>query len=665
MPDILIGNIRGPQGETGPANTALASVYQFCTTDQGATIPNEGMWTSGVPQIEKGKYVWCRNIITWDSGPETILYSVGYVGNDGEFSGIELVNELGERVQALEDRTTPISKGGTESTTLEGAQAKLGITKLQEALAAVNDYTTGINLLPLTRNMEQGTKAVPFFSNFYFDGFNVVYPNQVEETIDEYGFTVHRFSRQGTNPDGTGGWTYWNYIPVIEIEPKKDYTLSFDLKIDAIATNGIFSLGFHDSSGTAIQGVNNNYSLTNANVHGIPKDHNQVELGKWYRVCIHFTSPADTKYFLGRCLQEGTSDFSCRKFKLEEGHINNPIWSQSPFDFANASKVASINDETTGINLLRGTRDFIQGTTPLVTGNKDRFTDGFYYNGGTVEKSTGDFSVYRNPTASFVGSLYPFENGVYTISAEIMFDEGFSSTSNNMAISLFRNQKGTSSINQSTNKGYNKAGLEQLLNTKFEFNQWYQISFSAEFSATDTNQYDYYITALCGCAYVRKVALYKGRINNPIWSQSPFDVASSYDVIEIIGNRSAIPEGDNINDYLTAGCYSCPTDASVSKISGLPSGLNVGFNLDVKYTLGVSNPSYISQVLTTRGDSTVYIRERANSTTWKPWRQTYANTTVRPYEGGGTNANSLEGAKQNLGITALEARIAALEAKLA
>lgn len=142
MPDILIGNVRGPKGETGPANTLLASVYQFCASDTGATIPQDGAWTSGVPQIEKGKYIWCRNILTWDSGPETILYSVGYVGYDGEFNGIELVDQLGNRVQALEDRVTPISKGGTESSTLEGARAKLGITALQDSIEKLKSTAT-------------------------------------------------------------------------------------------------------------------------------------------------------------------------------------------------------------------------------------------------------------------------------------------------------------------------------------------------------------------------------------------------------------------------------------------------------------------------------------------------------------------------------------------
>lgn len=132
MPEILIGNVRGPQGEVGPRNLLLATTYQFATSDTADTIPTE--WYSETPIVEQGQYCWCKNTMTWEEGEDTNLYSVGYLGRDGEFNGIELVNGLGERITALENRTTPISKGGTEATTLQGAQAKLGITALQEAI---------------------------------------------------------------------------------------------------------------------------------------------------------------------------------------------------------------------------------------------------------------------------------------------------------------------------------------------------------------------------------------------------------------------------------------------------------------------------------------------------------------------------------------------------
>lgn len=132
MPEILIGNVRGPQGEVGPRNLLLATTYQFAASDTADTIPTE--WYSETPIVEQGQYCWCKNTMTWEEGEDTNLYSVGYLGRDGEFNGIELVNGLGERITALENRTTPISKGGTEATTLQGAQAKLGITALQEAI---------------------------------------------------------------------------------------------------------------------------------------------------------------------------------------------------------------------------------------------------------------------------------------------------------------------------------------------------------------------------------------------------------------------------------------------------------------------------------------------------------------------------------------------------
>lgn len=321
MPDILIGNVRGPQGETGPANTLLASVYQFCASDTGATIPQDGAWTSGVPQIEKGKYIWCRNTLTWNSGPETILYSVGYVGYDGEFNGIELVDQLGNRVQALEDRVTPISKGGTESSTIEGAQAKLGITALKDALAKVNDCTTGVNLLRGTRDFRIGTELYGNQNSYYVDGFRNASSTPFTFSKDADGFTVASCKSSSSEL----------HCPIFPVSNGETITISFDVKLDnptEWTSTYIAILGIYDASNARVQFVD----LT-PSVLGISFD----KAGEWKHVSYNFkVSNAAAVYGALRLQSRYNGSFHFKKPCVYEGDFEYAIYSQSPFDFASS-----------------------------------------------------------------------------------------------------------------------------------------------------------------------------------------------------------------------------------------------------------------------------------------------------------------------------------------
>lgn len=134
MPDILIGNVKGEKGETGATNKVIASVYEFAIGEDEKNIPSGG-WASNMPEASQGDYVWCRNTLTWQAGTDSVLYAVGYIGKDGSFNGDDLVSQMQQSIKNLEERITPISRGGTEASTLPGAQAKLGITAISEDLS--------------------------------------------------------------------------------------------------------------------------------------------------------------------------------------------------------------------------------------------------------------------------------------------------------------------------------------------------------------------------------------------------------------------------------------------------------------------------------------------------------------------------------------------------
>lgn len=139
----LIGRVQGEQGEPGSPNSIIAQVYTYGISDD-LTPPDE--WEGTLPEkVDQGKYIWTRCQMTWEYGDDTDIYIVGYVGRDGTFNGEESLVALQNRVQELETRTTPIAKGGTEATTLEGAQAKLGIKKNSDDIAALQTKDSEID----------------------------------------------------------------------------------------------------------------------------------------------------------------------------------------------------------------------------------------------------------------------------------------------------------------------------------------------------------------------------------------------------------------------------------------------------------------------------------------------------------------------------------------
>lgn len=74
---------KGDQGVKGADGRGVVSntiTYQLGTS--GTTAPT-GAWSSNVPTLTKGKYLWTRSVTTYTSGDPTTLYSVSYIANDG------------------------------------------------------------------------------------------------------------------------------------------------------------------------------------------------------------------------------------------------------------------------------------------------------------------------------------------------------------------------------------------------------------------------------------------------------------------------------------------------------------------------------------------------------------------------------------------------------
>lgn len=78
----------GSRGATGAAGadgksitiTAKSVTYQAGTS--GTTAPT-GTWSTTVPSVAKGQFLWTRTIVTFSDNTSVTFYSVGYMGTNG------------------------------------------------------------------------------------------------------------------------------------------------------------------------------------------------------------------------------------------------------------------------------------------------------------------------------------------------------------------------------------------------------------------------------------------------------------------------------------------------------------------------------------------------------------------------------------------------------
>lgn len=73
---------KGEKGETGtPATVTSATVtYQVSTS---GTVHPDGAWSTSVPTVPQGRFLWTRTVVQFNSGSPVTSYSVARMGMDG------------------------------------------------------------------------------------------------------------------------------------------------------------------------------------------------------------------------------------------------------------------------------------------------------------------------------------------------------------------------------------------------------------------------------------------------------------------------------------------------------------------------------------------------------------------------------------------------------
>lgn len=84
--------VKGEKGDTGDPATLLIKSVTYQVGDSGSITPS-GTWSSSVPVVPQGKYLWTKTELRFNSGDPVVSYSVTRMGLDGSGS-VASVNNI-------------------------------------------------------------------------------------------------------------------------------------------------------------------------------------------------------------------------------------------------------------------------------------------------------------------------------------------------------------------------------------------------------------------------------------------------------------------------------------------------------------------------------------------------------------------------------------------
>lgn len=175
--------IKGDKGDTGAPATVTGVTAEYIVSDSGTIVPS-GSWSTTIPSVPQGKYLWTRSTTNFNTGDPAVSYSVTRMGIDGIGS-----------VSSVNDKSP--SDSGNVTLTAGDIQAS-GNASVQEELDNAVKYNTTQSL-----TAEQQAQAR--------DNINAPAPYEAGENISITGriITTKVFP---CNPKLTDNWYLGNPV---------------------------------------------------------------------------------------------------------------------------------------------------------------------------------------------------------------------------------------------------------------------------------------------------------------------------------------------------------------------------------------------------------------------------------------------------------------------
>ena len=255
----------GQKGQDGTSITITSKSVTYQASSSGTTTPT-GTWSTSVPTVNNGQYLWTKTTVQYSDGNKTEAYSVSYKGTNGTNGTSVTVSKTEVTYQVSTSGTT--APTGTWSTTMPTCDQGLYLwTKTYVKYSDGKDTTSyavsykGVDGKKFAFNMLRGTNQGSKHWETHYDS-SVDGKYSVESFVDEDGTNGVKF----ICTEKTSRWQYVCFIDYEMIKTLKSatkYVFSCDIKtnvkngyIKTSLCTGSASNHFADNLATKLKGDN-------------------------------------------------------------------------------------------------------------------------------------------------------------------------------------------------------------------------------------------------------------------------------------------------------------------------------------------------------------------------------------------------------------------------
>lgn len=362
------GNI-GATGAAGKGVKSTAITYQASTS--GVVTPT-GTWSTTIPAVSAGSYLWTRTIITYTDNNTSTSYSVGKMGNTGAQGPKGDTGAQGPKGDKGNTGATGAAGKGIKSTAVTYQAGMTGVavptgtwSTTIPSTSASKPFLWSRTIITYTDNTTSTTYSVGSTADsVQVGGRNLIHNskgNQADGFFKYFnvntGESYGEISMKSTNDYPSVNLDKAFVVSIRDYPVGETYTWSYDIMYTA----------WNFPSGTSVgelwmgqrytippSGQTGTGSWRNVTTHGLPMvGSGGCKLNEWYHVVRKVVIPEKASNNIGyqQCIQfHGTNaNIECgftarfRNVKLEKGNIATD-WTPAPEDL-----IKSITEANTAI----------------------------------------------------------------------------------------------------------------------------------------------------------------------------------------------------------------------------------------------------------------------------------------------------------------------------
>ena len=123
---------KGDTGATGAAATITSQAVEYMASASGTVVP-EGSWSSTIPTVPSGNFLWTRTKVTYNDGTVVTSYAVSRNGIDGQ-GAVSSVNSVSP------DANGNVALTASDVPTSDSTSVQAHITQIESDISDLQKY---------------------------------------------------------------------------------------------------------------------------------------------------------------------------------------------------------------------------------------------------------------------------------------------------------------------------------------------------------------------------------------------------------------------------------------------------------------------------------------------------------------------------------------------